>query len=147
MAKLQIHVFVQDGKTTSKFRVGKTEKVVFHNRDSQGTLTVSVASEPGMETALCVAGTKVETFTITPQEKKKVFDICGDYRGETFKYTAQIGTAAIEDPIVIIETGYALTNPIVIIEVIAGAVLLLGGYLLGRWHANRSRHNAPMRRA
>jgi hypothetical protein len=139
MSKLQIHVFVQEGKTTSKFKVGKTESVIFRNRDPQGTLTVSVASEPDKGTALCVAGTKVETFTITPQEKKKAFDICGDYRGETFKYTAQIGTAAVEDPIVIIETGYALTNPIVIIEVIAAGVVLLGAYFLGRWHAGRRR--------
>lgn len=147
MSKLQIHVFVQDGRTVSKFKVGKTEKVVFRNRDPEDTLAVTITSEPGKGNALCDGQTEVVAFSITPQEKKKSFNICPDYHGESFKYSAQIGTATVEDPIVIIETGYALTTPIVIIEVIAGGILLLGGYFLGRWHANRSRRHAPMRQA
>jgi hypothetical protein len=65
-------------------------------------LAVTIQGEPDAGIALCQGSQKFESFTMSVAEQRKAFTVCTDYRGATFKYSAQVGTAAPEDPIIII---------------------------------------------
>jgi hypothetical protein len=138
--KLNIHVNDQNGKTQSQFGKAKdSEKIVFFNDSSTATLTVTIQSQPGMGVALCDKnGLGVDSFTVAPTEKTKAFTICNAYQGTTFKYTAQVGTAAVEDPIIIIErySSIAISVPLTTAIGIA-AVALVAGAAIATWWSRR----------
>lgn len=101
----RLHIYVQEkgGKTVSKF--GKTkdnDKVVFHNQHGTDTLQVKILGDAVANKALCQGSMSFPEFSVGPKDKK-AFEICQGYGGQEFEYTAQIGTFALEDPIIIIE--------------------------------------------
>jgi hypothetical protein len=131
MAKLQIQVSVRGDRTVSKFRLGKTDAVVFRNAHQTDTLTVKVTDDSGQPSgALCDSTGNVTTFTVAPKAKMN-FSVCPGFTGDSFKYSAQIGTAALEDPIVIIEPNAFVDNTAVLV---GGAAVIgfLAGYFVSR---------------
>jgi len=91
-------------KTHTTFRMKWYEKVVFHNFEKED-LVVTIQAEQSFDSpVLCDAsGSGVEKpITVGPRGSKE-FAIFKGYEGTFFKYTAQIGGADKEDPIVIIE--------------------------------------------
>lgn len=103
MARLHIYVNDKCGKTVSKFGVEPDDEIVFFNQHPSNTLTVSIEAEPKEGNALCCGSEGIETFTVTPEERRKAFSICRTYKADTFKYTATISGSEPEDPIIIIE--------------------------------------------
>jgi hypothetical protein len=140
VAKLNIYVGSQAGQTQSQFgKVKDSDKIFFVNQDPAATLTVTIKGEQGSQSALCKPnGQGVDSFTVAPTERSKGFTICDGYQGATFKYTAQVGTAAAEDPIIIIER-WSIANATV--SLTTAAVLTVAGLIVGgfvsRWLAKR----------
>ncbi len=105
MEEQDLHIHIDDncGKTVSKFGVGLSKDVVFINDHPSKTLTVSIQTEPKDGKALCCGDEEIETFTVTPRERKKTLSICRTYEAKVFKYTATLSGSEPEDPVIIIE--------------------------------------------
>jgi hypothetical protein len=103
MAKLHIHVDDHCGRTVSKFGVGPDDEVEFFNDHPSKTLRISIQTDPKDGNALCCGGEGIDTFTVTPEERRRAFSICRTYAPATFKYTATLSGSESEDPIIIIE--------------------------------------------
>jgi hypothetical protein len=104
MADLTIVVNVRDNQTMSSYKIPPSGRVEFVNAAAnQGDLVISpkplAAALPFCESN----GTTPETLPPIPPGGSGLTKICSNFAGEEFLYTAQIGTAAPEDPIVIIE--------------------------------------------
>jgi hypothetical protein len=103
MAKLTIRVDVEDGKTVSKFRTTRFNRIDFHN-DGPGELKVVIQNATGVDSPICDSSGPVPSFAIPEKGDKLSFHFCGNKEKWTeFKYDATIGNYALEDPIVIIE--------------------------------------------
>jgi hypothetical protein len=130
VAKLNIYVGSTAGQTQSQFgKVKDSDKIVFYNQDPAATLTVTIKGDQPGVSALCKPnGQGVDSFTVAPAERSKGFTICDGYQAATFKYTAQVGTAAPEDPIIIIER-WSIANSTV--GIITAAGLAVAGLIVG----------------
>jgi hypothetical protein len=156
VAKLNIYVGSTAGQTQSQFgKVKDSDKIVFYNQDPAATLTVTIKGDQPGVSALCKPngqgvdsltvtlkseqpGVSVlckpngqpagDSFTVAPAERSKGFTICDGYQAATFKYTAQVGTAAPEDPIIIIER-WSIANSTV--GIITAAGLAVAGLIVG----------------
>jgi hypothetical protein len=138
MARLKILVDEKNGKTQSKFATNKVDKVVFVNKHTSATLNVT-ASDP----ALCQGGQAVLSFDVTVVEQRETFEICKDFHGAEFKYTAQLGSLPIEDPIIIIEHASVIESYGTLLLFAGSAALgLLAGYYFGMRRV-RSRTGTP----
>jgi hypothetical protein len=104
MADLTIVVNVRDNQTMSSYKIPPSGRVEFVNAAAnQGDLVIS-PKPPAATLPFCENnGTTPETLPPIPPGGSGETKICGNFAGEEFLYTAQIGTAAPEDPIVIIE--------------------------------------------
>jgi hypothetical protein len=109
MADLTIVVEVENNQTFSRFSVPPSGKLVYRNGATAGDLLIAPKS-PTTELPFCESNGKDEkpVLPIGPGEED-TFHIC-DGDTDNFYYTAKIGQAYIEDPIVIIEKkqNYAL---------------------------------------
>jgi len=102
MASLEITVAVRDGKTMSQYMMLKNGKLTFTNADAAQDLAVA---PKGSVNPFCENGGNKAIpppLTIHPNASLDVV-ICKDFQATEFSYTAQIGTAAPEDPIIIFE--------------------------------------------
>ncbi|MGD9599092.1 MAG: hypothetical protein AB7G76_05785 [Steroidobacteraceae bacterium] len=139
MAKFEIHMKVIDGQTVSSFgKVKPRETIFFYNDDPSNTLTVAITSHSGPEAALCKPNqAEVSTFTVGPSSHKN-YQICTEYKGKTFEYTATIGGSAAEDPIIIIEQSRGYESLALTLSIALGAaVAFAAGYFVGRMRRNR----------
>lgn len=108
MANLDLNIVRKgsgDGRTHTTFRMMWHEKVIFRNSDLNDPLRVTIQPEPGFRSVVLVdeKGNDVEMpFDVGPRGSME-FTISKRYDGTYFKYTAKIGGANEEDPIVIIE--------------------------------------------
>lgn len=122
MAALEIIVTVRDGQTMSQYKMPKSEKVKFNNADPAATLKIT--GKEGKPWPFCDQDhttPKPQPIEVAPGGVKAAW-ICNSFTGGEVLYTAQIGTAVIEDPIIIFERQRLLST----VEVAA-----LGGVALG----------------
>ena len=117
MARLNLHITVENRNTVT--RIGKAkdnEKIVFFN---EGTDILTVTLDQNLFKSangkplkritgrqakrLTGKSGSVYTFTVAPGNEKSLTVNSGTAVGKEVKYTAQIGTATREDPIIIIE--------------------------------------------
>ena len=105
MSNLDLDIVKKDEKTHTTFRMKWYETVVFHNYDSNDPLVVAIQGDKrDSPPVLCDTNGEAakQPITIGPLGSKG-YGICRNYQGTHFTYTAKIGGAAGEDPIVIIE--------------------------------------------
>jgi hypothetical protein len=137
--KLHLFISQKDGKTQTSYGIdGITGEVVFYNLDEEESLVVTVVSEPAdAGPALCAGDTTVDEFSVDHARRgdrdylrpgKTSLTVCPKFTGKSFKYTAQIGKSAAEDPRVKLERPLrsgdpqpqpppaVLPEPIIIIE-------------------------------
>lgn len=123
MANLNIAVTVHDNQTMSQYVMTKSGKVAFFNKGDGPLLVVT----PKSGSPFC----KNDGFSVidrieVPKDEFRKVKICDVYNAGEFLYTAQIGTAKAEDPIVILERGFKLNRDIsigVAIGVLAGFIV------------------------
>lgn len=117
MSKLDLHILTKGPlgtpdpptlpfRTCTMIRKEKdNEKVVFHNDSAGVSAGVLVITIDRMDVLCDLNGTLLTSnaFTVPVGDHKtfKIHDACPP--GAQLKYTAKIGTAALEDPIIIIE--------------------------------------------
>lgn len=139
MADLTIVHNVRNGQTMSSYAIPPSGKLEFVNASSDGGDLV-ITPKPGGTLPFCENnGTSPKALPPIQHGQPETVKICNDYAGGEFLYTAQIGTANAEDPIVILERKMSLSpDPL--------AMLLLGlgvgagiAYLITRARANRPR--------
>jgi len=152
MSDLMIVVDVRDGQTMSQYSMSKSGKLTFANASDQDDLTVTPKNgEPFCENNKT---TVIPKIVVAPEDEETV-RICTAYADSEFLYTAKIGLATEEDPIVILERSYVQktpqTEPIVILErlspgegLIWGAAgFIIGVALVGLVVINRWRSGGP----
>ena len=98
-ADLEVWVDVRNGRTMTQYRIGEQGQLTFRNLSKQPLVISSPSGEPFQEEGC--AG-PVSTFTVDPGSRK-VVAISRKYDATEFLYTAQIGEAEPEDPVVIID--------------------------------------------
>lgn len=138
MADLTIIVEVENNQTISHFSIPPSGKLVYKNGATVGDLLIAPKS-PTVELPFCESNgkTKKPVLPIGPKNDD-TFHICEGFT-DRFYYTAQIGQASVEDPIVIIEKkqNYALDPWMAgIIGALAGAGI---AYLIVKSRANKTR--------
>jgi hypothetical protein len=108
MADLTIVVDVRNNQTMSSYRVPKSDKVVFVNASTTDALVIS-PKDDGVDPPETLPFCESDKTTPIPMPLTVAASgsghvhICKNWNGTEFLYTAQTGTAAAEDPIVIIE--------------------------------------------
>lgn len=137
MAKLDLHILKRNDKTFTKFDKNRdNDKIVFHNLDTTDQLVVTIESQPGLGDALCKGTQPVNSFVVAAGSKEP-FKLCSTYTGDSFKYTAQIGTSTAEDPIIIISRS-AIIPPVLAIAVVVVVALALAVYIGMRLERSRA---------
>lgn len=106
MSGLDLDIYSKDGKTHTKFRMKWYETITFHNSDPKAPLTVTIQGDKGAGPVLERNGDAYDKEIKVPSGgSSQSFKICPAYTrtATSFKYTARIEGADVEDPIVIIE--------------------------------------------
>jgi hypothetical protein len=103
MADLTIVVDVRNNQTMSSYSIPPSGKLVFMNNSGIDSLVISPKDgDPPLP--FCENnGDTPKTLPPIGKYSSDTVKICDSFNGEYFLYTAQIGQAAAEDPIVIIE--------------------------------------------
>jgi hypothetical protein len=104
MADLTIIVEVQGNQTISRFSIPPSGKLVYKNGAPAGAGDLVIAPKaPTTKLPFCESNGKdyKPILPIAP-DNEDTFHICKGFE-DSFYYTAKIGEATIEDPIVIIE--------------------------------------------
>ena len=144
MADLTIVVDVRNNQTMSSYRVPKSDKVVFDNASTTDTLVIT-PKDDGVDPPETLPFCESDKTTPIPMpltvaaSGSGTVHICKNWNGTEFLYTAQIGTAAVEDPIVIIEKTmkYSL-DPLAALFLGAGIGAAIV-YLIVKSRANKTR--------
>ena len=102
MADLTIVVDVRDNQTMSSYRIPKSGKLVFKNASTTDQLVITPKGDGG-SLPICDNNQPIPAPLTIAAGASKTVGICGDFNGQEFLYTARVGQAAAEDPIVIIE--------------------------------------------
>jgi hypothetical protein len=108
MADLTIVVDVRqletgEWQTMSSYKVPRSGKITFTNASKTDSLKIS-GKEAFPALKLCeLNGTEIVLPLEVPKEDSRVVKICDSFTEPEFLYTAKIGDALEEDPIVIIE--------------------------------------------
>jgi len=134
------------GQTRSRFGKHKdTDVIIFHNDDARFTLEIGIVSDPNNpnnEPVLCedkkgkVPVTPMPTHVGVGQTGE--YTICQAFKGADFKYTATIGSAKTEDPIIIIENSKAsFTLGVVGIVIVAAIGATIGAIVANYFAARR----------
>ena len=102
MADLTIVIDVRDNQTMSSYRIPKSGKLVFKNASTTDQLVITPKGDGG-SLPICDNNQPIPAPLTIAAGASKTVGICGDFNGQEFLYTARVGQAAAEDPIVIIE--------------------------------------------
>lgn len=152
MSDLMIVVDVRNGQTMSQYSMAKSGKLTFANASDQDELSVKPKS--GMPFCENDKTTEIPEILVAPGAEETV-RICKAYGDSEFLYTAKIGSATEEDPIVILERSYVpktpTYEPIVILERLSpgeglmwgAAGFIIGVTLVGLVVINRWRSGGP----
>ncbi len=140
MADLTIVVDVRDEQTMSSYKIPRSGKLVYKNASDVADLTISQKKEHPLP--LCESNGKdkvVLPVVVLKGEDSQEFRICDDFKDQEFLYTARIGMAAEEDPIVIIDKKKDMS-----LDPLAAAILGAGlgaavAYLIVKSRANKMR--------
>ena len=97
---LNLEVTVRDGKTMTRHRIGKCGTLTFRNLADEPLMIATSSGQPPFRESGCDA--PVSAFTVAPGTTKSV-RISDEYKAEEFVYSARIGDAEPEDPIIIID--------------------------------------------
>lgn len=103
MAALEIIVDVRDDQTMSQYKMPKSGKVKFNNADPSATLKIT--GKEGKPWPFCekdFVTAKAQPIEVPRLEARAAW-ICETFTGVEVVYNAQIGTAKVEDPIIIFE--------------------------------------------
>ena len=140
MADLTIVVDVRGNQTMSSYRIPPSGKIKFVNAaTNQGDLEIS-PKPPATELPFCENnGTTPETLAPIPPGGSGETRICSGFGGGEFLYTAQIGTANPEDPIVIIEKSKHISFDPLAAALLAAGVSAGITYLVVRSRDSRRR--------
>lgn len=132
MAELEIIVDVRDEQTMSQYNTPKSGKIKFinavpmaHPPDPEPMLRITAKKDHPWP--FCKKGNSVsmDQPILVPAGDAKAAWICNSFSGSEVLYTAQIGTAAAEDPIIIFEKTKARMDFTtgVLVGVVAGALI------------------------
>jgi hypothetical protein len=128
-------------QTRSKFGKSKdTDAIIFSNKDTQSSLKIDITSDPANGPVLCQEKdnkTPIALPATVGVNAEGKYTICRDFKGAEFKYTATIGTALAEDPIIIIEKKSFSVGVVGI--VVAAAVGATIGAAVANYFATRRR--------
>jgi hypothetical protein len=102
MADLTIVVDVRDNQTMSSYRIPKSDKLIFKNASTTDELVITLKGN-GDSHPICENNQPIQASLTVAAGASKTVRICDDFDGREFLYTARIGQAEPEDPIVIIE--------------------------------------------
>ncbi|HZF15725.1 MAG TPA: hypothetical protein VE046_07265 [Steroidobacteraceae bacterium] len=141
MSKLRIQIHNRNGQTVSKIINRDLDTIVFINKETAPLLITTDA--PGSVFCELNATTKIpEPVTIGGNARREVA-VCTAFPGKEFKYTAQVGAAAPEDPMIIIERG---SHPVLVVSGLTLAAVAVVTFVLGFVTArliSRNRSAAP----
>ena len=101
MADLTIVIDVRDNQTMSSYKIPKSGKLTFKNSSTTDALVISAKGDNALP--ICENNQPIPPPLTIAAGTSKTVRICDTFNGQEFLYTAQIGQAAAEDPIVIIE--------------------------------------------
>jgi hypothetical protein len=105
MADLEIEVTVRQNaqgqdQTMSQYRMSKNRKLTFINKGAQNLVITPKGSTPFVD--VNDPQQTVNTIVVPPNDERTV-RIKPSFQPTEFQYSAKIGTAITEDPIVILE--------------------------------------------
>jgi hypothetical protein len=140
MADLTIVVDVRNNQTMSSYRVPKSDKVVFVNASKTDTLVIT-PKPPETTLPFCESNktTPIPMPLTVAASGSGTVHICKNWNGTEFLYTAQIGTAAAEDPIVIIEKSKLNVFTPELAFFIGAALAAVITYFIVKSRANKTR--------
>lgn len=123
MADLTIVVTVRGNQTMSLYKVPKNGKVTFVNASTDGDLVVTPKGSGSMP--FCEDDKVTAWPGIVPKNDEDTVRICNAFEGDELLYTAQVGTALPEDPIIIFEKSNVALNlaSAIVIGFVVGAAL------------------------
>jgi hypothetical protein len=110
MAALEIVVDVRDNQTMSQYNTPKNGKIKFTNAipkkndpsDEASVLLITMKKNAPWPFCKSDGSPKEQPISVPPSETRAAF-VCESFAGNEVVYTAQIGSAAEEDPIIIFE--------------------------------------------
>ena len=138
MADLMIIVEVENNKTISHFSIPPSGKLVFKNGAEAGDLMIEPKS-PTKKLPFCQSNGKTEKkFLPLGPDSEEPYWICNNIT-DSFYYSATIGQADAEDPIVIIEKPKALSLTPLTAALIAAGISAAVTYLIVRSRDSRKR--------
>ena len=107
MSELIIVVGVRNDQTMSQYGMPSNGKLTFHNAGDEDLVVTPKSGSP-----FCASNkvTVIPQIVVEPDDQVTV-RICTAYSENEFLYTARIGQAAEEDPIVILERAYTIQPP------------------------------------
>lgn len=98
---LTIEVTVRENKTYTQHRLTEGRSLTFRNTEQQPLVISTASTRPPFIEEGC--SESVRTITVAPGSEKRVRIDPSYGEGSWFKYSARIGDAEPEDPIVIID--------------------------------------------
>jgi hypothetical protein len=142
MADLSITVDVREidagnFQTMSSYTIPNSQKVKFTNASMTENLVISL--KKGAGDPLCENNQPVKFPITIPRNGDRTMHVCKTFDGDEFLYTAQIGQADPEDPIVIIEKTKSFMLTPLTSALIAAAIGAAITYLIMRSRAGRMR--------
>jgi hypothetical protein len=102
MPALEIIVDVRDDQTMSQYKTPKNGKIKFHNADTTYVLEIKAKQDAPWPFCNKDHVTPRQPFKVDPGTAKAAW-ICNTVESGELLYSAQIGTAKEEDPIIIFE--------------------------------------------
>jgi hypothetical protein len=132
MAALEIIVDVRDNQTMSQYNTPKSGKIKFTNAVPKANPPdpapmLLVTPKEGHPWPFCKKGNTepMQAPISVPGGESKAAWICDSFAGTEVLYTAQIGTATPEDPIIIFEKTRSQLNFTtgVVVGIVAGAII------------------------
>ena len=103
MADLTIVIDVRNNQTMSSYRIPTSGKLTFKNASATDSLVISAKGPDALPICESNQTTPVPTPLTIAASGSKTVRICDSFNGQEFIYAAQVGSAAVEDPIVIVE--------------------------------------------
>jgi hypothetical protein len=139
MANLTIVVDVRDAQTMSSYKIPESGKLVYKNASKDFDLTISQKRQNLLP--LCeINGDKVTLpLVVVKDTESRELRICDDFTGQEFLYTAKIGMAAEEDPIVIIDKKKDMSLDPLAAAILGASLGAAATYLIVKSRANKMR--------
>jgi hypothetical protein len=140
MADLTIVVDVRDEQTMSSYKIPRSGKLVYKNASKDFDLTVSQKRQNPLPLCESNGNVEIELPLVVPKDtESRDLRICNSFKGQEFLYTAQIGMAAEEDPIVIIDKKKDASFDPLAAAILGASLGAAATYLIVKSRANKMR--------